>query len=174
MLIWLWGLAYLRDGHADTALILPAALAATQDLDLAMVLITTVLLLSPLLLVLLRWRPPFGSATILFGIVAGLLCAVTGFRQPVDVVVAVVAGLAADLGIWRYAPSPARPAAFRALALVVPIVLWLGHFLATALSGGIAWPPEYWTGISLLAGLVGLGLSVLLVPPTLPAHMARR
>ena len=174
MLIWLWGLAYLRDGHAATALISPAALAATQDLDFAMVLITTVLLLAPLLLALLRWRPPFGSAMILFGIVAGLLCAVTGFRQPIDVVVAVVAGLLADLGIWRYAPGPARPAAFRSLAMGVPIVLWLGHFLATALSGGIAWPPEYWTGISLLAGLVGLGLSVLLVPPTLPPRIAHR
>jgi hypothetical protein len=174
MLIWLWGLAYLRDGRVATALIPPEALAATQDLDLAMVLITTALLLAPLLLVLLRWRPPFGSAMILFGIIAGLLCAVTGFRQPIDVVVAVVAGLLADLGIWRYAPGPRRPAAFRALATGVPIGLWLGHFLATGLSGGIAWPPEYWIGISLLAGLVGLGLSVLLVPPTLPAHIARR
>ena len=174
MHIWLWGLAYLRDGRAATALLPPVALAATQDLDLAMVLITTVLLLAPLLLLLLRWRPPFGSAMILFGIVAGLLCAVTGFRQPLDVVVAVATGLLADFIIWRYAPGPARPAAFRALAMAVPIVLWLGHFLATELSGGIAWPPEYWTGISLLAGLVGLGLSVLLVPPALPAHIACR
>jgi hypothetical protein len=124
--------------------------------------------------VLLRWRPPFGSAAILFGIVAGLLCAVSGFRQPTDVAVALGAGLLGDLLIRHFAAGPARPSAFRSLALAVPVALWSGHFLVTWLSGGIGWPVEYWTGITLLAGLTGLGLSILLVPPTLPAHVARR
>ncbi len=174
MHIWLWGLVYLRDGRAATAAIPPEALSVTQDLDLAMVLITTILLLTPLLLLLLRWRPPFGSAAILFGIVAGLLCAVSGFRQPTDVAVALGAGLLGDLLIRHFAAGPARPSAFRSLALAVPVALWSGHFLVTWLSGGIGWPVEYWTGITLLAGLTGLGLSILLVPPTLPAHVARR
>lgn len=174
MVIWLWGLVYLRDGAAANAAIDPAALAATDDLDLATVLITTAILLAPLLLTLLRWRPPFGTATLLLGIVAGILCAVSGFRQPAGVAVAVGVGLLADGYIRRYAPAPARPAAFRVLATLLPLALWAGHFSISLLGGGIGWPPEYWTGITLLAGLTGLGLSVAFLPPALPPHLARR
>ena len=174
MTIWLWGLVYLRDGAAANAALAPAALAATNDLDLATVLITTAILLAPVLLLLLRWRPPFGTVSLLFGIVTGILCAVSGFRQPADVAVAVVVGLLADLFIHRYDPSSARPAHFRALATGAPIALWSGHFAVSHLGGGIGWPPEYWTGITLLAGLTGLGLSVAFQPPALPPHLARR
>ncbi len=171
MHIWLWGFAYLHDGAAAALAVPAVAQAATADLDLAMILITTVLLLTPLLLVLRRWRPPFGTATILFGTLAGLLCAVTGFRQPTDVGVAIVVGLVADTLIRRYEPRPARPGAFRLVASLVPLALWALHFAVTALfPGGVAWPPEYWAGITLLAGLTGLALSLLVVPPALPDH----
>lgn len=170
MHIWLWAFVSLHDSAAAAAAIPAAALLATWDLDLAMILITTALLLAPLLLTLRRWRPPFGTATLLFGITSGALCAVSGFRQPADVAVAVATGLLADALIRRYDPRPARPAAFRAVATAVPIALWALHFLATALLGRVAWPIEYWTGIILLAGLVGLALSLLIVPPALPQH----
>ncbi len=170
MHIWLWGFAYLADGRPATAALPAAALAPTADLNLAMILVTTVLLLAPLLLLLRRWHPPFGSATVLFGTVAGLLCAVTGFRQPVDVLVALATGLCADLAIGRFDPRPGRPWAFRGVAFGVPVLLWAFHFAHVGLREGIAWPPEYWTGITLLAGLLGLGLSVLLLPPSVPTH----
>jgi len=170
MHVWLWGFAYLADGRPATVALPAAALAPAADLSLAMILVSTVLLLAPLLLLLRRWHPPFGSATILFGIVAGLLCAVTGFRQPVDVLVVMATGLCADLAIGRIDPRPGRPWAFRGVAFGVPVLLWALHFAQVGLREGIAWPPEYWIGITLLAGLLGLGLSVLLVPPTVPAH----
>ena len=170
MHIWLWGFAYLADGRPATAMLPAAALAPTADLNLAMILVTTVLLLAPLLLLLRRWHPPFGSTTVIFGIVAGLLCAVTGFRQPLDVLVAVATGLCGDLAIGRFDPRPGRPWAYRGVAFGMPVLLWTLHFAQVGLREGIAWPPEYWTGITLLTGLLGLGLSVLLVPPTIPAH----
>jgi hypothetical protein len=170
MHIWLWGFAYLADGRPALAALPAAALAPTADLNLAMILVTTVLLMAPLLLLLLRWRPPFGSAVVLFGIVAGLLCAVTGFRQPVDVLVAVATGLCADLAVRGVDPRPGRPWAFRGVAFGVPLLLWALHFAQVGVREGIGWPPEYWTGIMLLAGLLGLGLSVLLLPPIVPAH----
>jgi hypothetical protein len=58
--------------------------------------------------------------------------------------------------------------------VAVPIALWAGHFLLNLATGGIGWPLEYWTGITLLAGLTGLGLSVAFLPPALPPHLARR
>ena len=168
MHIWLWAFSYVADARAAVAALPAAALAPTADLDLAMILISTIVLLAPLLLLLRRWHPPFGSVTILFGIVAGLLCAVTGFRQPLDVVVAMLTGLCADLAIGRYDPRPGRPWAFRGVAFGVPVLLWALHFAQVGVREGIAWPPEYWTGITLLSGLLGLGLSVLLLPPTVP------
>jgi hypothetical protein len=52
---------------------------------------------------------------------------------------------------------------------LVPVLVW-GAWLATyALAYGIAWPPELWAGVLGMASLSGLGLSVLVLPPAVPA-----
>ena len=53
--------------------------------------------------------------------------------------------------------------------MLVPLALW-GAWMATyALAYGIAWPPELWAGVLGMACLSGLGLSVLVLPPAMPA-----
>jgi hypothetical protein len=46
----------------------------------------------------------------------------------------------------------------------VPLVLWLGHYLALEIAHEMNWPPELWTGTLFMTTLVSLLLSVVMVP----------
>lgn len=53
----------------------------------------------------------------------------------------------------------------RVVAVVVPLLIWDLHFAGIAwLGGGIGLNREFWTGISVMAGLSGLLLSLLVTP----------
>lgn len=131
---------------------------------IAGVLVTNVIVVTPLLYLLRRWDLPFGSATVLFTVVGVLLAALTGFALVVGMAVMLVAGLATDVLLHLLRPSPARAAAFRATAVAVPLVLWGLHFLTVGLMAPIVWAPELWSGLIVYAGLTGLGLAQLLLP----------
>lgn len=77
----------------------------------------------------------------------------------------VVAGLAADLFLWRIKPAPDRMPALRLFGFIVPSLLYAGYFLTVALTAGIVWPVHLWTGSLLLAGLTGYLVSFLAAPP---------
>ena len=143
----------------------------TEELQLegfAAVLVTTVLLMTPTLLLLRRWLLPFGSLTVLFGSVTGLTSAIEGFDMGETAFAGVVAGLAGDLLMVWLRPSPVRRWAFRAFAAAVPVVLWLAYFGLLAAFYSVGWSVELWAGISGMAGLTGLGLTLLVLPPAVP------
>lgn len=145
-----------------------ALLGLSRDLDLAAILLSNLLLLAPVLLLLRRWRPPFGSVTLLWGALAAMGSAVVAFRFAEYLAVGLVAGLAADGLIRALRPCPARVRATHAFAALAPLVFWGLYFLVTRLRGGEGWSPELWVGITVMAALSGVGLSVLMSPPTLP------
>jgi hypothetical protein len=147
---------------------IPAYLEITRVRGLASVQVTNLLMLAPMLLVLRRWRPPFGTATLLFGMVVALVAAVDEFARAEVVVAALAGGLAADWLILGSARWPNRTRAHRAVAIGTPLVLWASYFLAVQLRWGIAWPAELWAGSVLFAALGGLALSLLMVPPPAP------
>lgn len=146
--------------------------AETMQIEaIAAILVTTVIYVAPLLLVLRRWRPPFWTATVLLGAVTVLVGAIDGFDAWRPLLAGPLAGLAADLLIGRLRPSAARPWALRAVAAVVPVVLWLGFFAVFDLTDGVGWQPELWAGVTVMSALAGVGLSLLVVPPALPAAL---
>jgi hypothetical protein len=169
--LFLYVSAFREDAPGRPGAILatiPAYLEITRVRGLISVLVTNLLLLGPLLLVLRRWRPPFGAATLLFGMVAALVAAVDEFARGEVVLVAVTGGLTADWLIVRSARWPDRTRAHRAVAVGTPLTLWASYFLAVQLRWGIAWPAELWAGSILFAALSGLALSLLMVPPPSP------
>jgi hypothetical protein len=147
---------------------IPPYLEITRVSGLVSVQVTNLLLLGPLLLVLRRWRPPFGTATMLFGTVAALVAAVEEFARGEVVVVALAGGLAADWLIIRSARWPNQTVAHRAVATGTPLVLWAVYFLAVQARWGITWPAELWAGSIVFAALGGLALSLLMIPPPVP------
>lgn len=135
-------------------------------------LATTVILMVPALLLLRRWTPPRGAFTVLFTIYAAFMLVLNDFRLPEMMVAGLVTGVVADLLVARSRPSPQRPGVLRAFAVVVPATLWLAHFGLLAAGGNLGWPFVLWGGVVLFGAGTGYALSLLAVPPPLPADAA--
>ncbi|MGH8660114.1 MAG: hypothetical protein ACREV4_17055, partial [Gammaproteobacteria bacterium] len=146
-----------------------------QALGLISLLLQTALLMGVVLLAVRRWPLPWGSLTLLLGLNITLLTLMRdkGYHSnPLDtgafplIAVAVLGGMAADVWRWRLRPSARRPAAFRLFAFAVPTILYGLYFLALRLTGGgVWWTIHLWAGAIGMAGVVGLLLSFLVVPP---------
>jgi hypothetical protein len=140
----------------------------------ASILMTTVVLMAPALLLLRRWELPFGSLTVLFATVIGLVSATEGFDMGETALAGVVAGLAGDVLVrvlrrrsWQMSST------LRVVGAVVPAVLWLSYFGLLALFYSVGWSVELWAGITCMATLAGLGLALLVAPPAVPVEAGR-
>jgi hypothetical protein len=141
----------------------------TTIVGVASVLVTNLIVVAPVLLLARRWRLPFGAVALLAGAGAVGLTSLREFTLGALVPAMVAGGLATDVLLARLRPGPDRPGAFRAVAVLAPLLLWGAWMAVYALAYGIAWPPELWAGVLGMASLGGLGLSVLVLPPAVPA-----
>jgi hypothetical protein len=141
-------------------------------LGIASVMITNVILMGTLLLVLRRWRPPFGSVTFLFCYEAVISNAIANFGPFPTILVALVGGLAADLLILRLAPSPGRPAALHAVAGLTSLAFWGSFVLVAWLLFGLSWSAPLWAGVIVTAVGSSVALAVLAAPPPVPPGLA--
>jgi hypothetical protein len=139
----------------------------------ASVLATNLILLAPLLLLARRWRLPFGTAATIYAGVGVLMGAVEAYRLPAMVAAAVLAGLAADALLRLLGPSASRPQRFWAAGALVPLATWSVYFAVVAVTLGIGWSAELWTGTIAWACLLGLTLSLLMLPPPIPTTTPR-
>jgi hypothetical protein len=145
------------DGTVDS-FVSPVELASS-------IAVTNAVLLVPLLILARRWSPPPGSATVVFFAVAGLAAAITVLHGAAIILGVLVAGVLVDLLLLWLRPGPDRRSAFLAFAALTPVVVWYGYMAAASLAGGgLPRVTEYWTGIPLAAGLMGLLLGVLSRP----------
>ncbi len=129
---------------------------------IASVLVTTAVLMTALLFLLRRWTPPFGTFTVLFGITAIALSGLDSFQRLPLALAGVVGGLLADGYIAARYP-------IRILATLVPVAIWLPYFVLFKSAYALPWEIHLWLGTVFLAGLSGLGLSVLADPAAVPA-----
>jgi hypothetical protein len=135
----------------------------TAALGIVSVLLQAALLMSALLLLLRRWRPPFGAITLLQVVATALI----GFLSDQHgwVVLALITGLVADALVQGLKPAPHRPRNLRLFSFVVPTLLYSLYFLGTYLyGGGIGWSAHLTAGTAVLSGVVGILLSLLVVP----------
>jgi hypothetical protein len=134
----------------------------------ASVLATNLILVAPLLLLARRWWPPLGAATTIYGSVGVLIGAVDAYRQPTIVAAAVLAGLAVDGLLRLLGPLAGRRWRLWAAGALMPLATWSVYFAAVAVTAGVGWSAELWTGTIAWACLLGLALSLLMVPPPTP------
>lgn len=135
-------------------------------------IVWTVLLMGIALLVLRRWRPPFGSFTILFGATTAAVNAVWDFDRGWTIVAGVIGGLAADVLVQRLDPRPARLLQYRVFSAVVPAVTWAAYFVTVSIAYGMGWTAPMWAGSVTFAAPIGLLLSALMVPMSIPVPPA--
>jgi hypothetical protein len=119
-----------------------------------------------LLLIIRRWTLPVGTMTLIFTVATGLIVVLDDHYHLVPAVV--VAGILADVLLVWLKPSSVRQYELRLFAFLVPTILYLCYFIDLMLTTGIVWSIHLWLGSCILAGVVGLVLSYLLVPPQGP------
>lgn len=128
------------------------------------VLISNVLLVAPVLLILRRWRPPFGTVATYFAGLTAFMSALTSFHAWEWIVVALAVGLGVDALIAVLRSAPHRLGVLRAVAVAAPLMLWGTYFALVELRYRLVWPLEIWTGTIIWTALTGWGLSLLVAP----------
>ena len=130
--------------------------------------VTTLLFVTPLLAVLKRWRPPFGTATLALGLPAIGIMAIDPLLlgAPMLAVSGVAAGLLADVLIHEMDPSPERRRQYLAFGAAVPIPLVVLSLVAIEMEWGLGWGINLVTGSVILSSLIGFGLALALAAPS--------
>ncbi|HSD12192.1 MAG TPA: hypothetical protein VLC10_01420 [Patescibacteria group bacterium] len=115
-----------------------------------------------------RWGKalPMGALAIVFGV--NMLGMSFMSDEQRLVIGAALAGLFADWKLRYLSPSPERPRAFRMFAAEVPAAYALAVFLSIMATAKLWWSVHMWAGTIAMAGIAGLFLSYLLVPPKMP------
>jgi hypothetical protein len=147
---------------------LQATFDSGKELGAASILLLAGIQMGLVLVALRSFKLPVGTLTFVFTINVALM-GVFKDNYPL-ILVATVAGLAADFLLWRLQSSLARPDALRLFAFRVPVIFSLCYFIPIILSTGITWKIHLWLGSCVIAGIVGLGLSYIMVAPLKPGE----
>ena len=147
----------------DTWLVTGPATDSQKSRAVAGILLQTILLMGVLFVAMRRWRLPLGSLTLIMVINASLMMVFSDSYYLIPAVL--LAGLVADVLFWRLQPSEQRVAALRIFAFAVPTVFYLLYFATLEIRDGITWSIHLWLGSIVMAGIVGLLLSYVMVPP---------
>lgn len=124
--------------------------------------IATLIYVLPLLAILKRWRPPFGTATLTIGLSALGVMIVDPLLlgAPILALPGIAAGLLADILIAELDPGPDRPSALLAFGALTPVPLVALSLLAVDLEWGLGWSVHFIAGSVVVASLVGCGLAL--------------
>jgi hypothetical protein len=151
--------------------------STTEYAGAARVLLTNLLMLAPIFLILPRWRLPFGSVTLVFGLVTVAMAALTTFALGWTIIAALVGGLVADTLLLAYEPDAHDAYGYRLMAVLAPLAMWSAYFLILGIAYDIRWPFDLWLGTTGLAAISGLLLSYVAIAPdvgTAPATAEAR
>jgi hypothetical protein len=140
-----------------------------QALGVVGMLWDTSFLMGFLLLTMRRWALPAGALTLVIGLNAVAMGLLHWGAYPfLPVLARTVAALGAEVVYAWLQPSVQSPGAWRLFAVVVPLLLTTLHFAVLGLTVGVWWSVHLWAGTIVLTGMVGLLVSLLLVPPSWP------
>lgn len=156
-------------GAVVTVLAVPEGAPGHREAELPAVaglggyLVTTLLLVVPLLYLYRRTRLPGGAVTALVAAVA-VPGAVLSDLEVVAPALAAVAGAAVlDLTLFLRRRQPPAPAV--AVAGLLPLLVWAGQLSGLAGTGRLAWPTELWLGVVVLTALLAVLTALLSQPP---------
>ena len=133
------------------------------EFGIMQMLLSTVILTGAMLYLAERWNTPMFTFTVIFGFLGVLFQGMLDeFSQPWEIVTPIAGGLAADLFIRRYRPTPRSVIAWPVLGAVMPLTMWSVYMITFSMFRDLRWPPELWAGSVVLTMMVGLGLAHLL------------
>ena len=136
---------------------------AWQALGVAAILVQTALLTGVALFAARRWRLPVGALTVVVTLNTALMSVLHDLY--VLIPFAAAGGVLADILYQTLRPGLDRLVEFRVWSFATPAALYALYFAALLVTGGIWWSIHLWAGAIVLAGVVGLLLSYLALPP---------
>lgn len=134
------------------------------DMLAARIVLTTLVLLAPLLLLARRWHLPAGATTLVYAIAALISGTLTGFENLEITLAVLVAGVGVDVLAQVLRPTGARRTAFRAFGAAAPLLTWAVYLgVSSWVVGRLPAVTEFWTGTPLVAALIGWLLAALML-----------
>ena len=140
---------------------------AGQQVGMASTMLQAALIAGLLLFIATRWRwsLPFGAFTAILTINASLMSIL---RDQHDLILAyLTAGLIGDLLVRLLQPAT-RLRDVRLIAFLIPFCLTVSYHLLLMQRGGFDWSFPMWSGASVIAGLIGYLMSILISPSPAP------
>ena len=123
-----------------------------QQYGVVGVLLSTVVLMTPALLLRSRWHTPRGTFVIYFTLIGTLIAGLDSFhRAPLVILPLLIAGVVTD-------ELSRRDVSLTAIAAVVPAVMWSEFFAIFFAMGSMRYSAELWSGTVVMATLVSVGV----------------
>jgi hypothetical protein len=136
---------------------------------MASMIVTGLILLGPTLLIMRRWRVPFGAFTLIYTAFGLHVNIMSEYRDIVLIVPLILAGLSADLLQQRLGTQRKDGrislGGIRVAGTAIGAVLWLSYYGVLALHKGIGWDPTIWVGALMVGIITAFGLAFLIAPP---------
>ena len=128
---------------------------------------STLIYVTPLLAILKRWRPPFGTATLMIGVsaIGSMVVDPLLLGAPILALSGIGMGLFADVFIAESDPGPERRNSLLTFGALTPLPLVALSLLAVELQWGLAWGVNFILGAMVIASLVGIGLALAVAAP---------
>jgi hypothetical protein len=117
------------------------------------------------LLLIRRWRLPFGAMTFLLSCYGIALALQSDLYY--EIAAAVITGLLADTAIQFLGERARNGFGFYALGFAIPAVLFMLYLVIARLTlpGGLGWPPNLIFGSPIIAGFAGMLIAFCFSPP---------
>jgi hypothetical protein len=132
---------------------------------MASMIITGLILLGPTLLILRRWRVPFGAFTLIYTMFGLLVNIMTEYRDIVLIVPLILTGLTVDVVQQRLSSERLSTGRIRLMGPIAAAVLWISYYGVLALDQGLGWPATLWVGALFVGVMTGFGVAFLVAPP---------
>lgn len=133
-------------------------------LSLSGMLLQAIIVVGALLMLVRRWRMPFGAMTLVLVLFAFALA--TQNDDYFAIPAAVITGLAADAFLASRGERARRAPGSYVVGFGVPLVLTAGYVVAIAIARGLGWPPNLAMGSPFIAGVAGLLIAFAYDPPS--------
>jgi hypothetical protein len=174
--------AFLRPGVDEAFTRVPEGAPGHKAAELPAIatlagyLVTTALVVVPLLLLALRAPLPRGAVTLVLAAVVWLSAAIDEFARIGPAVAVTAAAVVADLLLARLdeVRGTTAPGRLPLLGALVPALLWPAHLIGVAATDAIRYPIALWTGVVVLAVMTGLVLGILAGPVRRRSQQVRR
>src|SRR4051812_15628278 len=166
-----------KDNFADQTISLTAGLTGYGDdkwsyyyyaasHGVASEIITTLVLLGPILLLLRRWRLPLGAVTATFTGFGLMVNIMTSYRDIVLIIPLILTGIVIDV-LQNRARAGERLTlgGIRTVGPAAGAVLWISYYAVLAADKGLGWRPTLWVGAIMVGIMTGFAVAFLIAPP---------